>query len=54
MIAYDPFVEELAMSPYGVEPASLSELLAEFDFISMHAPATPEAHHMLTGNISGR
>ncbi|MGH7080135.1 MAG: C-terminal binding protein [Acetobacteraceae bacterium] len=48
MIAYDPFVEELAMSPYGVGPASLPELLAESDFVSMHAPATPEAHHMLT------
>ncbi len=48
MIAFDPFVEELAMSPYGVEPASLSELLAQSDFVSMHAPATPEAHHMLT------
>ena len=28
MIAYDPFVEELVMSQYGVEPASLAEVLA--------------------------
>lgn len=48
MLAYDPFVEELVMSPYGVEPASLSELLSQSDFISMHAPATPEAQHMLS------
>ncbi len=47
MIAYDPFVEELVMSPYGVEPASLSEVLQKSDIITMHAPATPEAHHML-------
>jgi D-3-phosphoglycerate dehydrogenase len=48
MIAYDPFVEELVMSPYGVEPASLPDLLRRADIVSMHAPATPEAHHMLT------
>ncbi len=48
MIAYDPFIEELVMSPYGVEPASLSEVLAKSDFVSMHAPATPEAQGMLT------
>jgi D-3-phosphoglycerate dehydrogenase len=47
MIAYDPFVEELVMSPYGVEPASYSEVLQKSDIITMHAPATPEAHHMM-------
>ena len=48
MIAYDPFIEELVMSPYGVEPVSLPDLLRRSDILSMHAPATPEAHHMLT------
>ena len=48
MLAYDPYVEELVMSPYGVEPASLTELLKRSDIVSMHAPSTPEAHHMLT------
>ena len=43
MIAYDPYVEELVMSPYGVEPVSLPELLQRSDIVSMHAPATPEA-----------
>src|SRR5881628_4106059 len=47
LIAYDPFVEELMMSRYGVEPVSLPELLAQADIISMHAPSTPSAHHML-------
>ncbi len=27
MMAFDPFVEELVMSPYGVEPATLEEVL---------------------------
>ena len=47
MLAYDPYVEELVLSPYGVEPASLSEVLRHSDIVSMHAPSTPEAHHML-------
>jgi D-3-phosphoglycerate dehydrogenase / 2-oxoglutarate reductase len=47
MLAYDPYVEELVMSQYGVEPASLSEMLKQSDIVSMHAPSTPDAHHML-------
>ena len=39
--AFDPFVEELTMSEYGVEPATLPELLATADFVSMHMPDTP-------------
>ena len=48
MMAYDPFIEETVMPPYGVLPASLEEVLAESDFVSMHAPGTPEASGMLT------
>jgi D-3-phosphoglycerate dehydrogenase len=47
MLAYDPYVEELVMSPYGVEPATLEEVLRQSDVVSMHAPATPDAHHLL-------
>ncbi len=47
VIAYDPFVSELTLSRYGVEPVSLPELLAQADIVSMHAPSTPSAHHML-------
>jgi D-3-phosphoglycerate dehydrogenase len=47
MLAYDPFVEELVMSPYGVEPATLSEVLQRSDIISNHLPSTPEAYHLL-------
>jgi D-3-phosphoglycerate dehydrogenase / 2-oxoglutarate reductase len=49
LVAYDPYVEELAMSPYGVEPMStLEELLRMSDFVSMHAPSTVDARRMLT------
>jgi D-3-phosphoglycerate dehydrogenase len=47
MLAFDPFVEELVMSPYGVEPATLEEVLRNSDFISMHAPDTASARKML-------
>ena len=47
MLAYDPYVEELVMSPYGVEPASFGDLLKHSDIVSMHAPATPDAHHLM-------
>lgn len=47
MMAYDPFVDETVMPPLGVLPASLADVLANSDFISMHAPGTPEAAGML-------
>ena len=48
MLAYDPYVEELVLSQYDVEPVGLSEVLQRSDIVSMHAPATPDAHHLLT------
>jgi D-3-phosphoglycerate dehydrogenase / 2-oxoglutarate reductase len=48
MLAYDPYVEELVVSRYGVEPVGLTELLQRSDIVSMHAPSTPDAHHLLT------
>ncbi len=47
IIAYDPFVEEMAMTARGVEPVSLPELLARADIISMHAPATESANRLI-------
>jgi len=48
MLAYDPYIEELMMTEYGVEPVGLTELLQRSDIISMHAPSTNEVYHMLT------
>jgi D-3-phosphoglycerate dehydrogenase / 2-oxoglutarate reductase len=48
MLAYDPYIEELVISQHGVEPVGLTELLQRSDIVSMHAPATPAAHHLLT------
>jgi D-3-phosphoglycerate dehydrogenase len=46
-MAYDPFIEEMQISEHGVQPATLTEVLSQSDFVSMHAPARPEVHHML-------
>src|ERR1700676_2535006 len=47
VMAYDPYIEELVMIEHGVIPATLEEVLSQSDFVSMHAPATPEAEGML-------
>jgi len=49
MIAFDPYIEELVMTDYGVEPISnLEEMLSKSDFVSMHAPSTQEVHHLMS------
>ena len=49
VLAYDPFVNELAMTSANVEPVTnLDELLERADFVSMHAPLNGETHHMLS------
>ena len=49
MIAFDPYIEELSMTEYGVEPIStLTELLNRSDYVSMHAPSTEEVHHLMS------
>src|ERR1700751_3301047 len=47
ILAYDPFIQETLMSDHGVLPATLSEVLSQSDFVSMHAPARPEVQLML-------
>jgi D-3-phosphoglycerate dehydrogenase len=47
VIAYDPYIEEIVMVERGVEPVSLSELLARADIISMHTPATESANRLI-------
>ena len=55
VLAYDPFVSELAMTSANVEPVTnLDELLERSDFVSMHAPLNRETHHMLSDEQFGR
>ena len=48
MLAFDPFIEELVLPPYGVIPATLEDVLSQSDFISMHLPGSAAATHKLT------
>jgi D-3-phosphoglycerate dehydrogenase len=48
LLAYDPYIEELVITSHGVEPVGLTELLQRSDIVSMHAPATADAYHLLT------
>src|SRR6478609_7874385 len=54
MMAYDPFIQETLISEHGVVPATLSEVLTQSDFVSMHAPARPEPTICSARSISAR
>ncbi len=48
ILAYDPYVDETVMTQHDVEPVGLTDLLRRSDVVSMHAPATADAFHLLT------
>jgi D-3-phosphoglycerate dehydrogenase / 2-oxoglutarate reductase len=46
VVAYDPFIQDWDLA--GVtRAATVEEAVAEADFISLHAPLTPENHHLI-------
>jgi phosphoglycerate dehydrogenase-like enzyme len=45
VLAYDPYV---TVPPPGVTLSGLDELLREADFLSLHAPVTPETHGLVS------
>ena len=47
LLAFDPYASEDALRQRGVERARLEELLPAVDALSLHAPATPETHHVI-------
>jgi D-3-phosphoglycerate dehydrogenase len=47
VIASDPFLDDDAIRDAGAEPASFDDVLARADVVSLHAPLTPESHHMI-------
>lgn len=47
ILAYDPFLSEEAAKEAGVTLCSLEELLAQSDFISLHANLTEESRHLI-------
>jgi D-3-phosphoglycerate dehydrogenase len=54
VLAYDPYIDDAAW-PAGLERRStLEELVAESDFVSLHAPAVPETHHLINAELLGQ
>lgn len=51
IIAFDPHLRE---APVGVELLSLPDLLAQSDFVTLHAAPNPENYHMLNAQAFGR
>lgn len=45
--AYDPGLTAKEMRALGVRPVKLDALLAESDYVSLHAPHLPETHHLI-------
>lgn len=49
IMGYDPFLPpyELAATEFGVQPASLEEVMFRSDFISLHLPLNKTTHHLI-------
>ena len=46
ILVYDPYVPEAAYRELGIKPVGLEKLLADSDYISIHAPLTEETRHL--------
>jgi len=46
VITFDPYIPAEVASSLGVEQVSFDHLLQTSDYISIHAPLTPETHHL--------
>jgi len=47
VIVFDPMVNPDKVREYGAEPASLDEIYRKSDYITLHAPMTPETRGMM-------
>jgi D-3-phosphoglycerate dehydrogenase len=47
VLAYDPFVAPDVFASLGAEEVALDELLASSDFVSVHAPLTPQTRGLI-------
>ena len=47
VLAHDPYVDDATLAQHGAQRATLDELLAQADIVSVHCPRTPETEAML-------
>ncbi len=55
VIAYDPFIGDIALADLGITPAgSVDEILETSDVVSLHLPLTDDTRHLLNEERIGR
>lgn len=54
VLAYDPFVDAMQMEAAGAKKTELSDLLANSDIVSLHAPAIDSTYHMINAETLGQ
>lgn len=54
VLAYDPYVDEAAMSELGAVKASFDELIVQSDIVSVHMPLTAETKDLLNADVFRR
>jgi D-3-phosphoglycerate dehydrogenase len=47
LLAYDPFLDEEYAAEHGIQPASLPEVLAASDFVTLHLLLNESTHHLI-------
>src|SRR3990170_5749001 len=47
VLGYDPFIATENIARMGVEPATLEDIIAKSDFITVHVPLTPETQGLI-------
>ncbi|MDR7464042.1 MAG: C-terminal binding protein [Armatimonadota bacterium] len=47
VLAYDPYLDAATCEAYGARQVELGELLARADFVSVHAPLTPQTRGLI-------
>jgi D-3-phosphoglycerate dehydrogenase len=50
VIAFDPYVSDELMASLEVERVTFGELLQTADYVSIHAPLTPDTRHMFNAD----
>ena len=54
VLASDPFVPAPVMEAAGVEPVTFDQLVERSDYISIHAPLTPQTRHLFDAGVFRR